>query len=149
MKWFIVLVAMLMSTTSFAKMLCEKRPDGKEICYRNVDVDLNGKYQERYDEDMRAAGKYSFISNTFYFSTLVALGGTYYSLNEANKYRQLQKERELTYEEKEDLQKWDTNTKNAALATGGLLIFGVVTHGMEIHFERKAHGLAIEVGTSW
>lgn len=145
----LVLASMMISNIAFGKQICQKDDNGKETCYRDSDVDLNGKYQERYDSDMKSAGKWDFISDSLLLMTLVSLGGTYYSLDKYQKLDDLSKQRPLTADEEKQRKKWDNYTQTGAGAVGGCLILGVVGWGVQLHYENRAHMFALEVGTSW
>lgn len=149
MKALIILLCVFVSVPSYGAMICQKDANGKETCTRDLDIDLNGKYQERYDEDMKLSGKWDFISTSFYAMTIVGLGATYYSLNKAHDIETAGKGRQLTIQEQQELDKWDANTKTAASLTGGVFVLGLLGHGMQLHYERKAHSFAIQAGVSW
>lgn len=148
MKKIVAMIAMIASSPALGKEYCERNAAGKVVC-QNVDVDAGKQHQEDYDGSMKSAGKWDLISDSLFLMTVVSIGGTYYSLNKAQTFDALAKQRDLTPQELKDQKKWNAYASDGVGATAGCLVFGLITYGVQIHYENKAHNFALEVGTSW
>lgn len=102
--------------------------------------------KERYDEMQQAAGKWSFISNTFFLTSIVGLGTCYYGLDKIGKYsdKEGNPRENLTEKELKKYSEYDLMIKiGSSTAIGGFL-FGLGAYGVGVSYERDANAHAIK-----
>lgn len=130
MKSIITMICLMLATPSFA----EEHDKGKNL--------------EEYDSNMKSAGKWSFISNFMFLTSVAGLGTTYYALDKMKPYADSNMDAKpgLTPEEQKKYDKYNKMAQQGAgVAVGGFL-FGVIGYGAQVIYERDAYSHALKVG---